>query len=251
MPYAVALEDVAAVLTPRQIANCTPLNLAQGAIISLVLQLDQGLDRLVSKGLVLELASPRPDETATLRVADLTEFVDQLRQVVSGSSRAAVGELSGTLARKMQGARDAIEHSADPVSQAASSLIELLDRLLRLAFSEQEVLDWCDINYDSAPDLEYQKDGIRRPTKRGQALCFAYASQPVSERSGLHEMLAAGLVATRNNLEQLKHADSNEPGEAEKLASHLASVEGFLHLAFGLAWALAPEEQVNRLRSRL
>jgi hypothetical protein len=45
-----------------------------------------------------------------------------------------------TLSRKIQGARDALTYSADPVSQAASSLIEMIDRLLRTAFNEAEVL---------------------------------------------------------------------------------------------------------------
>lgn len=250
MPYAVALDDVAAVLSPQQIADCAPFVGVQGTLVRLALQIDEGLDQLIGLGLVLEAASARPDEASAISVADFDAFVGQLRAVVSGRSRTAVGNLSEALARKMQGARDAIEHSADPVSQASSSLIELIDRLLRTAFSDEEVLAWSAANYGSRPDLTHERDGSVRPTKRAQALCFAYAGQPVGQGSAVHDLLALSIVATRTRLQQLKHADTGAAEEAAAVGQYLAAVEGSLQVALGLAWAMLPDDQLERLRSR-
>lgn len=250
MPYAAALDDVAGVLTPQQIAECAPFAGVEGTFVRLALKIDEGLDRLVGLGLVLEAASARPEEAEAISVADFDAFVAQLRAVVSGRSRTALGGLSEALARKMQGARDAIEHSADPVSQASSSLIELVDRLLRTAFSDDEVRAWAAANYGSRPGMTYERDGSVLPTKRAQALCFAYAGQPVGEGSPVHDLLALSIVATRTRLQQLKHADTGAPEEAKAVGRYLAALEGSLQVALGFAWAVVPDDQLERLRSR-
>lgn len=252
MPFAVALDDLAAALTPAQVAALTPVDRAVGTLLSVVLELDDSLDKVIDKGLPLELARARADEANALKVDDLAAFAAELRAVVTGRSRSIVQELSAMLSRKVQGARDALVYSADPVSQAASSLIELLDRLLRLAFDDAQVLGWVDTNYASENGMTFiDRGGAVRPTKRAQALCFVYAGQPVSQRSVLHELAAVSIVATRARLQQLKHADTGSAEEMQQLIEAMAAVEGFVVVAIGVAWAAAPQEQLETLRARL
>lgn len=251
MPFALALDDVALVLTPAQLAECLPLGPVEGSLLGVALQLDKGLDEFVGLGLVLSAAAARPDEVEALRVKDLRAFAGELRQVVSGRSRSEVAGVSAALARKMQGAKDALEHSADPVSQASSSIIELIDRLLRTAFTDQEVFDWVRAAYPDDPAMTVVKDGGVVPTKRAQAFCFAYAGQWAGERSAVNELVAVGIVAARRSLQQLKHADTGSVEETEALVRYLAAVEGSLHMALSVAWALAPDDDVRRLKARL
>lgn len=250
MPFAVALDDVALVLTPEQLAGCLPLGIVQGSLLDLALQLDKGLDDFVGMGLVLEAATARPEEVEAMKVEDLVAFAGELRQVVSGRSREEVAGLSAALARKMQGAKDALEHSADPVSQASSSIIELIDRLLRTAFTDQEVLDWVRDGYPNDPSMTVVKDGRVVPSKRAQAFCFTYAGQHAGDRNAVNEIVAVGIVAARRSLQQLKHADTGSAEETAALVRYLAAVEGSLHMALSIGWALAPDEGVRRLRAR-
>lgn len=253
MPYIVALNDVTAPLTPYQLSQLPPIDVTVGTLLRGALELDQVLCKLVTLGAPLELLTSASEERSPLTVSDLSAFAEQFRQVVSGRSRQVVSDLNTALAHKMRGARDALAYSADPVSQAANSLIELLDRLLRCAFSDDEVMAWVDENYSDAPNMAYADTMTRqlRPTKKARALCFTYAGQRVVQRSGFHELVAAGIVATRAQLQQLKHADTGTIEETHEMLGHLAAVEAFLTLAVGLSWTITPDHQVERLRTRL
>ncbi len=108
---------------------------------------------MVPHGVPLAMATSRTEELRHLVVQDWAALMDELRQVVSTQAQVRVLQANSMLARKMQGARDALEHSADPVSQAANSLIELIDRLLRQSFPEPAVLDWVRTKYPTMSDL--------------------------------------------------------------------------------------------------
>ena len=91
-----------------------------------------------------------------------------------------------------------------------------------------------------------------RPTTRAKALCYVFAGLDVPEPpSVLHEMVASGIVATRRQLERLKHFDLGTDEERELLAAYLNSVEGFLTLVVGLGWAAVPDEKLENLKVRL
>ncbi|TDC37088.1 hypothetical protein [Micromonospora sp. KC213] len=255
MPYAVAMDDLFSALPAVQARSLPALTGAPNALLTLAIHLDQALEKLVEFSSGAVLLNSRESESTPLELADLAMLADKFREVVSGRSRAAVKELSAALGRKIQGARDALEHSADPVAQAANSLIELIDRLLRAAFTDDEVMEWLQANYPSAKGLTYidQKGHSPkiRPTKKAQVLCFVHAGLPVAEPSPLHEMAATAIVTVRAQLQKLKHADLGTEEEAVEVARHLNAVEGFLQLAVGVTWALAPDERVNELRTRL
>jgi hypothetical protein len=117
-------------------------------------------------------------------------------------------------------------------------------------------MEWSRTSYQNLKNMTYvdRRDGgteRRRPTKMAQALCFVHSGQPVAEPSPLHELAAAALVTTRSALQQLKHADRGTEEELVEVRRYLAAVEGFLDLAVGLVWAIAPTDQVDRLRERL
>jgi len=252
MPYAVALDDLYAVLPPER-ANEVPLLAgAPGAILELIVRLDQAFeDKVRDWELPVALMAAREAEDDALDVSDIVKLGDDLRQIVNGRSRDVVAGLSGALHRKLQGARDAIEHSADPVAQAANSLIELLDRILRAAFTDDEVIDWVQRNYPDAKDMTYTSADALKPTKRAQALCFAHAGQEVPEPSLVHELAATAIVGVRRSLQQLKHSDKGTEEEQEAILRYLAAVEAYMTLVVGIVWAGLPEEEVQRFRERL
>ena len=51
-----------------------------------------------------------------------------------------------------------------------------------------------------------------------------------------------------SQLQRLKHADLGIPEERDEVYQLLAAVEGFMHLAVNVAWALAPDEKRDQLR---
>lgn len=185
------------------------------------------------------MATSRTEELRHLVVQDWAALMDELRQVVSTQAQVRVLQANSMLARKMQGARDALEHSADPVSQAANSLIELIDRLLRQSFPEPAVLDWVRTKYPTMSDLIWsdRQQGRSRPTKRGQALCFLYAGQKCDQPSVLHLVAAAALVESRNRLENLKHSDKGTDDEKQLVRDLISAIEGILTIAIRFGWA--------------
>jgi hypothetical protein len=251
MPVSVAFDDLMSVLPPTQLSKVPSLTGAPNALLSLFLQLDAALERAMEFGAPTSTVVEGSSDGG-LNVEDLGVLAAQLREIVSGRSRESVTKLSAALGRKIKGARDALDYSADAIAQCANSLIELIDRLLRAAFTDEDVLDWLRANYRHLPDMTYvDDDGKTRPTKRAQALCFAHSGLPVSEPSPLHELAAVALVTTRSALQRLKHADRGTEDEQIEVRRYMAAVEGFLDLAVSLVWAIAPAEQVDGLRMRL
>lgn len=256
MPFAVALEDLAAGLTDEQIEQLRPLSSTNAKFLDLALELDGLIDRSVVRITgQLESALCRADELEAIKVEDIAVFSNELRQVVSGRSRTVLNQISSLLERKIQGARDALAHSADPVSQAANSIIELIDRLLRSAFTDDEVVTWVRTNFPEDTDrkaLLFEDNGKIRPTKRGQALCFAFAGNNIdTDDIAVHMLIAVGLEKARRNLQKLKHADGNLADEIDAIEAALRAVEGFIALTAGITWAGASDERLEQLRQRL
>ncbi|WP_232234540.1 hypothetical protein [Actinoplanes sp. N902-109] len=253
MPYAVALDDLYSVLPEGQrIKLPAPPSDLSATMLSTMWLLDTSLEKLVEFSAPAVAEDARPPELSSLAKDDIVALLIELRELVSGQSRQKVTELSSSLGRKVQGARDALQYSADSVAQAANSLIELIDRLLRAAFSDAEVLAWIDQNYPESKDLTWADGrGVVMPTKRGQILCFVHAGVPVEKPSILHQLAATALATTRTQLQQLKHADQGTEEEMEQVQRLLAAVEGFLHLAIGVAWSVASDDRLESLRLNL
>jgi hypothetical protein len=248
-PFAVALDDVLSVLTPEQIKGVDgTYDWAAISALRFLLQLDLAIGRYVESR--FDWSSFYLDKTH-VEQSDLAEMVDRLRAAAVGPTRERLAELNSRLALKISGANDALEGSADGVSQAAHSLVELIDRILRTAFPDDVVMSWITNSDQSAADLTFDDGGRQRPTKRAQALCFAYGGRPAEQKSAIHEMVAKGLVTARTQLQQLKHADLGSESEVQRVKSLMAAVEGFLTLALRLGWATLDEAEVDGLRRRL
>ena len=261
MPIAVALDDCFAVVRPGQMAHLSSLSqLSQFSqfsqlsysVLQAILQIDTLLDKAIDIGLPI-LSVPAREEEVRASKLDLDELADQLHILLESQSGALINSLSRKLARKVQGARQALEFSEDGISQAANSLVELVDRLLRESFDRDSVVEWVEREYPQSRHLLlFEKEGRLRPTKRAEALCFVYAGQPAKDNAnGLHELVATALAEARSVLEKIKHADTGSPEELDSLKRQMAAVEGALVYALRVGWAIAGDEELKALQVRL
>jgi len=254
MPIAVALDDCFAILSPEQfnqLPSLSQIGQVGYTLLQVMLKVDSALDRAIDIGLPILAVPPRTDE---IRASDLEleQIADQLHDLMEGQSKDILNSLSRRLARKFQGARDVLPTSADGVSQAASSLVELIDRLLREAFDRKFVVSWVEREYSTFTSfLLYEKNGQAQPTKRAEALCFAYAGLSVDQPNSLHELVATALVEARNTLQDIKHSDTGDPEELEQLKRSMAAVEGFVIYSIRVGWLIAGEAALKDLQSGL
>lgn len=250
MPLATAMDNCVAVLSPDQVKAVLPSSMP--STLGLLVELDKLLDQVVGTGLPTAVLPLRAGEEAALDV-DLDDLAEKLRRLLQIRTDEQLAEVSGRLARKIRGARDVLDVSADAVSQSANSMIELVDRLLRHAHSDAEVLAWVARNQPDRSELLFHdsRTGQLRPTKRAQALCFVHAGANLDQPSPLHELIALSLVVARNELQALKHADAGSEEEQAELLRLMAAVEGYLAMCFQVSWLVAEDEQVGRLRARL
>ncbi|MFK5691340.1 hypothetical protein ACI3EY_16905 [Ornithinimicrobium sp. LYQ92] len=254
MPYALAMEDLAGLLSEDEISEFMDFNPAGGFMIELIMSLLDALEVSVTKVSLpehmKELQRVRQD---SVTAQDLIQLTAELRVRIAGQSRDLLQQVSSVLDRKLRGAKDALAFSADSVSQAANSLVEFIDRMLRSVYTEAEVMEWLSANYTDVKGLIYQdRDTQRtRPTKRGQALCMVHGSQSVQEESPIHMLAATSLNVTRRRLQKLKHADAGTVEEREAVEACLLAIEGFVQVGCRMAWAALPDEALAHLRRRI
>jgi len=262
-PLALAIDNCAATLSPEQITKLGPFGDGDPttSVLRTFLSLDNALTQLVDMEFDLsafdgdadEVKDVHADEVKDVHADDviLDELVETARLALSGEIRAMLSSVNDLLRRKLSGAVTAIESSDDGVSQAANSLIELIDRLLRKAFTDAEVLEWLEATGRASKVLVFEDgNGKIRPTKRAQALCFVYGAN-VSEPSPFHEVVAHSLVEVRTKLQKLKHAESNTPDEVSALRTMMDTVEGALSFAIRIGWMSLGLGTVDKLRERL
>ncbi|WP_308930772.1 hypothetical protein [Arthrobacter sp. SLBN-112] len=249
-PMAVALDDCLVFLAPSQMRDIGGLDLLERSALNVAYQIDAQLDRILDHNLPLEDV-PMRDEEARAYEIDVETLANQVRPLVSGISQDKISEVSAALSRKMSGARQALATSDDGSSQAANSLIEFIDRLLRQAFSEAYVLEWTATYYPGETKTTFGgKDGKLHPTKRAQAL-FAHGGQSVEQASSFHRLAAAGINETRARLQKVKHNDSGTREEKALVETAISAVEGFFLFAIRAGWADLQGERLEELRTRL
>ncbi|MBX4179421.1 hypothetical protein [Streptomyces geysiriensis] len=241
MPFAVAWNDALSLMSKEQLKAANRADVLAVNAIQMVISIDDFLGEKVLSSLPMEVTAASSTDLAAWAPDGPDDLVPQFRALVTEASAKRVERANSPLVRKIRGARDALRYSEDGVSQAANSLIELLDRIMREAFPPAEVLLWVDNNLPDEPGLTHLKDGNRAPTKRAEALCFVYGGGPVvageataldtgEGPSFLHDVVALVLVSARNKLQKLKHADSGSQEEREQLMMVLAALEGALML---------------------
>lgn len=254
LPLAQAIQDAASTVPASVRDDFAALNFTEFTLVHLSVQLDSALDRLLEKqGLNLdELNLPyRAGENTVLGV-EIDELVRTLRAALSEETLQRADDISDRLGRKLRGFEQALELSEDGASQAATSLVEFIDRLLRGAFDDDYVLDWAKQHFPQDATLAYTPNGSTktRPTKKAQALCFAYAGQPPSENSTLEQLMAVSIVQVRNLAEKIKHADEGTVEEKEVLRDLMASLRGSITFTMRFTWPLAGDDRIDYLRER-
>lgn len=250
MPLGVAWEDALGILTPKQLDAASIDDVLVVGVLRMLVELDHHLgDRALPK-LPMDLVGATDADLQVVDGADLVRLAGQFRSVVTEASQTHVDDVNSYLTRKLQGAHDALQHSADGVSQAANSLIELVDRLFRETFPKNIVLEWLDAELPNEPTTVYVDDdsGVRKPTKYGEALCFVHMAgtvrrAPTNTDDGLsptvfHRLTAKAIVQARNELQTLKHADGG-PDDRVAMERALAAIEGAVVIAMRVGWKTA------------
>ncbi|WP_328810580.1 hypothetical protein [Rhodococcus sp. NBC_00294] len=248
-PYALAFDDLTVLLTDQQVKDIgLPRELVASAL-RFIVEFDYALDELVeSKFDWSKWKVPERDQFTNHDA--LADVLQQVRPLVTGPLIESLETINTRLVRRLRGANSALQHSEDGVSQAANSLVELIDWTFRTAFTDEEVISWLAA---VRKDFVYDDHGRTRPTKRGQALCFVHggATPEDGNVSALHEMMAVAIVAARTGLQGLKHADEGTLEERDQVETHLRAIEGFLTVSIRLLWGGLPTEHVEKLHLRL
>ena len=242
LPYAVAVEDATRALSPPRLKELSIDSDGLFNALDLLQHLDAGLANAFTLDVPEDLAGD-PTTRSVLTHHEIEESLQELRSHVSTRSQMRLAELSGALIRKIHGARTALAVSEDGISQAANSLVELIDKSLRSAFSKKQVLAWLDRNFPQAQGVRYIKNGKEMPTKRGEVLCFVHAGQPVVQRSPYHRLVVAVICDARAALEALKHADDGTAAQVAQVADLLQALESSYILAFTIGWAGLPHAE--------
>lgn len=252
LPVAAAADRCIRVLSPAQQSEIEGVEgLARSTALGLVVHLDSLVTQLDNTGVKLDPGIARPSELVALPgpVGEIARSADML---VTEQSAEIIEGLGNMLKRKVRGARDALNFSADPISQAANSLIELIDRMLREAYDTEFVLESIDRYFNSQNvRMTHESHGSLQPTKRARALCFVCAGEAPPEVSMIHELAAAAIVVARSNLEHLKHADTCTTDEEKELLCMLETIEGSILLISRVTWLGVKESALGDLRDRL
>ncbi len=250
-PWAVAFDDMYAQLDENEredVGLKTPLTTKA---LGLLLEADKMFDfALVGE----RLRIPSQDDIAPVSDKEVQAVENLLRRTLQDSANEDLEELSTLFARKIQGARDALDHSVDGISQAANSLIELIDRLARAAFAPDEVLTWLSVNSLTGGEFVYQERGEARPTKRAQILCLSWGGMTVVEEPKslcLERLVAFTLIKVRQRLQKLKHAEEDTPAERALLENLLSVIEGSTVMMVRACWLRVDPEHMQSIRQQL
>lgn len=243
LPFAQALEDAFSLLSDKERLPISKTPSAEAAYLQLLLKLDEMIDSFLVKRSMDFSGLGYPARTTELSILDvgIADLIRSLQTLLDVDMETQAAELSDILRRKFRGFEQALNNSDDGVGQAATSLIELIDRLLRTAFSSEEVLEWVSTHRSDDASLVYKKDGKIHPGKRAQILCFAYAGQPPADESRLNDVLATSIMNVRTAAQKIKHADRGTPEEAEQLRALMQAARGALVFLLRVSWARGTE----------
>ncbi|WP_251066665.1 hypothetical protein [Streptomyces sp. ISL-36] len=245
MPFAVAWSDALNNMTENQRKAISQTDLLSIELARGIAMIDEKIGEKVIATLPMQLTAATADDLFNWNPDNLTEVVTSVRYRVAESSAKRLERENSQLVRKIRGAKDALLHSEDGISQAANSLIELIDRIMRETFSKEEVVTWVKANLPDDPLLTHEKDGVTLPTKRAEALCFVYRGGSVAREATehddgkgpflVHDALARVIVTTRTSLQKFKHDDSGTQEEKDQLLALLTGLEGALLLGLSLS----------------
>lgn len=253
MPFAVAWSDAVSNMSENQRKAVSKTDIIGLEVVQMVIKADEAFGKKFISTLPMQLTAATADDLVGWRPDDMTEIVSTIRHRVADSSAKRLERENSQLVRKIRGAKDALTHSEDGISQAANSLIELIDRIMREAFTKEEVMGWVEANLPDEPGLTFEKDDSVLPNKRAEALCFVYRGGPTAREANehdngqgptlIHDVLARVIVATRTSLQKFKHDDAGTQEEKDQLFSLLAGLEGALLLGLAIGQIGTKQDQ--------
>lgn len=252
-PWALAIDDSLGMLTQAQKDDAGVPGTLMASFFGMALNLEELLGVTLADQAALKF--PQQTEQHALSEDEVQAAMNQLRLLVRASAEENLADLSEVFSRKMRGAREAMEFSVDGVSQAANSIVELIDRIAREAFTEDEVSRWLESNDLSDERHSYvTPKGDRRPTKRAQLMCLAWAGSQIEPAGppsvSIHKIAAYTLLNVRDNLQKLKHSDANTDEERALLIQYLGTIEGTIMLMINACWITAGPQQVQAIRAQ-
>lgn len=247
LPLAQALEDAFGALSEQERKDFTETPHAQYAYVEVLLHIDSLIDAFLEKREMDFSGLGFPARAAEEAILDigLGDLIRSLQMFLDTDMETYAAELSDMLLRKFRGFEQALINSDDGVGQAATSLIEMIDRLLRTAYTKSEVLAWVDEHCPRDASLVFDRDGKRLPTKKAEALCFAHAGQAPAEDPRLQEMLANSILRARTAAQKIKHADRGTPEEAKQLRRLMQASRGAFTFLFRMNWTKGSERYTD------
>lgn len=235
-PMALALEDAITLVSQQELAAS-----GLGSLPVKVLQMMFNLEEQATTELLPRLGI-EIDPAIRPTNEDMSAIMEELRVLVAEDSIEQVQRI-GQLKNKISGARHALDGSDDGVSQAAHSLVELIDRSFREAYPKDVVLRWiADVFPDSAKEYTYeaQPSGELRPTKLAEALCFTAGGATRGDAgAGIHRVVALALIGARSKLQKFKHNDDPSNEEREEIRQIMRGVEGAMIIGIRIGFGLA------------
>lgn len=122
MPFAVAIDDCIAILTPEQLAEAEIFSPEQGSLLQIGLMIDSFLDDVFDGRLRQHFVTSRPDEERAWDIGELEAIAEKLHKVLEGHTRDTLDNLSARLARKVRGARYAMGGRPTPRARQRTHL---------------------------------------------------------------------------------------------------------------------------------
>lgn len=235
-PLAVSVQDALEVLPATELERSGLTAMANHGALALIGQFNEMIAHVIEDVIGHgEPFDPKRFNDAAPSMTDLLATADTLRAALSNDLVQRLAGVNRILERKVRGASEALYSSTDGPSQAANSLVELTDRLLRRAGDGETVLHWVERYPGPKKDLTYQRDGTPAPTKRAQALHFLYGGSVPEKPEPLPEALASAIVAARADLQKFKHADGDLDEDRVVVEQLMKSVHGSLSVGLRLA----------------
>ena len=247
MPIIAAWEDTLEILSEEQrmkIAEVMPLSIN---LLQVAIEFENDFSSEMLRHLPAEMIVAAQSQMHVLGTDKFLPEVNQIKDYLKLDGENRIAQINEPLVRKFKGAATALNTSEDGVSQASSSLIELVDRMLRDFATKAEVVIWLRNNsYLTEETIYKDQNGSTCPTKLGESLCFLYGKgqtpTAISGEDGtavietIYYYLAKSFVAARNTLQKIKHADNDTQEERELVTKCANAILGVVEFAHRFGW---------------
>lgn len=252
MPVIKAWEDTLYVLNDqsrRELSEAIPLPIG---LLQLLIDFENEFGRKVLAKLPDDMVDAAVSQVAIFDTSRFMPDRESVDKYLNSDAENRIRLIDEPLVKKLRGAVTALQVSEDGVSQAANSLTELIDRLLRDFANDDETMTWLETNCLADDTTIYRKDGVIRPTKLGQCLCFLYGGGTVPERIEGNEQgsemlatlcyyLAKSMTCARNRLQKIKHSDVGGDEEKREIEEARLAILGVVEIAHRFCWVYKGE----------